>query len=181
MHISSIMSEDSGVAKLWYTCILEYIKEIRIWNLHTYLFHDACEPGKGLWVATTNRHLGSIFFRIALLTHVSFAKETKKGRKKVNVTGQFREPTNRWHPYFFEGNETLQRIATHCNALQCTATHCNALQRNAMHCNAMQRTSTHCRTIQCTATHCIVPRRTAAHCRTLQHLLPATHCSIQFS
>jgi len=132
-------------------------------------------------VATTNRHLGSIFFRIALLTHVSFANEAKKGRKKVNGTGQFREPTNRWHPYFFEGKETLQRIATHCNALQCTAMHCNAMQCTAMQRNAHLRTAERYNALQRTATHCIVPRRTATHCRTLQHLLPVTHCSIQVS
>ena len=41
---------------------------------------------------------------------------------------------------------TLQRTATHCNALECTAaTHCNALQRTATPCNALECTAaTHC-------------------------------------
>jgi len=56
---------------------------------------------------------------------------------------------------------TLQRTATHCNALQCTATHCNTLQRTTTHYNALQRTATHCNALQRTATHCNALQRTA--------------------
>ena len=53
---------------------------------------------------------------------------------------------------------TLQHIATHCNAAwstpcstlqhtQHTATHCNTLQNTATHCNTLQHTATHCNTL----------------------------------
>ena len=37
---------------------------------------------------------------------------------------------------------TLQRTATHCNALRYTATHCDTLQHTATHCNTLQHTAT---------------------------------------
>jgi len=78
----------------------------------------------------------------------------------------------------------LQRIATHCNALQHTTTHCSTLQpchlghcehhlrlmlHIVMRCNALQHTATHCNTLQHTATHCNTLQHTATHCNTLQH------------
>ena len=67
---------------------------------------------------------------------------------------------------------TLQRTATHCNALECTAaTHCNALQRPGMHCcNALQHTATPWNALlQRTATPWnALLQRTATHCNALQ-------------
>ena len=62
---------------------------------------------------------------------------------------------------------TLQRTATHCNALQRTATHCNT--RTVTHCNALQRTATHCNALQRTTPHCNTMRHSATYCNILQH------------
>jgi len=59
---------------------------------------------------------------------------------------------------------TLQRTATHCNALQRTATHI-LLPYNRIsirytwyvHCNALQHTATHCNALQHSATHNLLP------------------------
>ena len=68
----------------------------------------------------------------------------------------------------YNGRDTLQHTATHCNTLQHPATHCNALQHTATPCNTLQHTATHCNTLQHTETHCNTLQHTATHCNTLQ-------------
>jgi len=47
---------------------------------------------------------------------------------------------------------TWQRIATHCNTLQCiakcTGRHCDPLQHTATRCKALQHTATHYKTVE---------------------------------
>ena len=68
---------------------------------------------------------------------------------------------------------SLQRTATHCNALQHNSTHCTTLSRytcqsiTAVHCNTRCNALQH--TLQRTAIHA------ATYCNTLQH--NATHCT----
>jgi len=115
----------------------------------------------------------------------------------------YKSRTVTWEPSY-----TLQRTATHCNAMQRTATHCNALQRTATHCIALQRTATYCDIMQYTTTYSTRRRLTSntvaahhtwaqwlvhicthyncntlqthvAHCNTLQH--NATQCEITYT
>jgi len=78
--------------------------------------------------------------------------------------------------FLFSVSCTLQRTATHCNALQHTATHCNKLQHTARHCKTLQHTATHgntrhthCNTLQHTATHCNILQHTATCCNSRRH------------
>ena len=73
---------------------------------------------------------------------------------------------------FWNLRNTLQRIATHCNALQhtaSTATHCNILQptaHNASQCDTVQHSATQCNTLQ----QCDTVQHTATQCNTVQRL-----------
>ena len=64
----------------------------------------------------------------------------------------------------YNGFETLQKAATHCNTLQqaaadldrlgSTSDESNTLQHSATHCSTLQQTATHYNTLQHTVTHC---------------------------
>jgi len=69
----------------------------------------------------------------------------------------------------------LLHCATCCNVLQRIATLHNALQRITMHCNALQHSTTHCNVLQHIAAHFNASQRSATHCNTAQHI--ATYCS----
>jgi len=61
----------------------------------------------------------------------------------------------------YDTHVLLQHPATPFNTLQRTATHCNALQHTTIlmsFCNTLQHPSTHCNALQHTATHCNTPR-----------------------
>jgi len=73
----------------------------------------------------------------------------------------------------------VQRIASHCNTLQCIATRCNTpslhdIHRNAR-CKTLQHATMHCTTLQHARMHCTTLQHATMHCNTLQHAHLACH------
>jgi len=70
----------------------------------------------------------------------------------------------------------IQHTATNCNKLQLTFWRAadTTLQRTATHRNALHRTATPCNTLQSTATHCNTLQYTVTYCNTHSDMLHVT-------